>query len=198
VDATWAARHRGGGAARPRRATLAADLSVLDTLSERATILRSMKRCGRCGETKAFEEFHRGRGGFQSWCKECRRIYDRTYWRRTRLRRLELRRRRQEELRKWFHDLKRNIPCADCGAHFHPVAMEWDHLPGQKKFREVSNLFRGTPSKRRLVEEIAKCELVCANCHAVRSYERRRDVAQPGRALPLGGRGREFESRRPD
>jgi hypothetical protein len=50
--------------------------------------------------------------------------------------------------------------------------MQWDHLPGTEKAAEVSNLLRRL-CKRRVLEEIAKCELVCANCHAVRTVSRR-------------------------
>jgi hypothetical protein len=52
--------------------------------------------------------------------------------------------------------------------------MHWDHLPEAEKQGEVSILMKRTQSRRRVLEEIAKCELVCANCHAVRSFERRR------------------------
>ena len=55
---------------------------------------------------------------------------------------------------------------------FHPVAMQWDHLPGQPKRGAVGILVRNL-SRERILEEMAKCELVCANCHAVRTYERR-------------------------
>ena len=64
------------------------------------------------------------------------------------------------------------------GGFFHHAAMTWDHLPGREKVNEVSNLRR--TSRKAVLAEIAKCELVCANCHAVRSFERRRGVAQPG------------------
>jgi hypothetical protein len=66
-----------------------------------------------------------------------------------------------------------------CGRCYHHAAMQWDHLPGAAKLDEVSNLVR-RHCRKLILEEIAKCELVCANCHAIRSYERRRGVAQPG------------------
>ena len=50
--------------------------------------------------------------------------------------------------------------------------MQWDHLPGMEKLAEVSNLIRRL-CKARVLEEIAKCELVCANCHAIRTVNRR-------------------------
>jgi len=70
-----------------------------------------------------------------------------------------------------MRDLK-NKPCADCGGQFHPAAMTFDHLPGTTKRADVATLvIRSSISVARA--EIAKCELVCANCHAIRTYERR-------------------------
>jgi hypothetical protein len=131
------------------------------------------KECGRCGETKPVEGFHRFRqGGYQAWCKPCRRTYDAAYHRANKARLAELKKKRRREVREWFRSLKEGRPCADCGGTFHPAAMQWDHLPGTIKAADLSNLGkRGSP--RRVIEEIAKCELVCANCHAVRTVRRR-------------------------
>jgi 5-methylcytosine-specific restriction endonuclease McrA len=63
-------------------------------------------------------------------------------------------------------------PCADCHQTFHPEAMEFDHVRGEKG-KNISRLVvQRTPTKK-LDEELAKCDLVCANCHRVRTYERR-------------------------
>src|SRR5262249_44726382 len=78
--------------------------------------------------------------------------------------------------------------CKPCGRVFPPSAMTWDHLPGSLKITEVSALvLQRHCSKRVVLAEIAKCELVCANCHAVRS-EQRRGVAQPGQSAAFGTR----------
>jgi hypothetical protein len=47
--------------------------------------------------------------------------------------------------------------------------MQWDHLPEFEKKAALGTLVRHG-SRRQVLEEIAKCELVCANCHAVRSF----------------------------
>ncbi len=49
--------------------------------------------------------------------------------------------------------------------------MRFDHLPGTTKRSDVSTLVYGGYRKV-LLDEIAKCELVCANCHAVRTFMR--------------------------
>ena len=92
---------------------------------------------------------------------------------------MELSRRRHAEFVAWYQGLKTGKPCTDCGQVFDPVAMQWDHLPGKEKTAELGYL-AGRGCKRRVIDEIAKCELVCANCHAVRTVSRARGVAQPG------------------
>lgn len=139
----------------------------------------SEKTCGRCGKTKATSCFQRRGKSFQSWCRDCRREYDASYHRRTRVVRLEQKREWYARLNDWYRGLKENLPCADCGGRFHHAAMEWDHLPGAEKLADVSALL-GRRNRTVILAEIAKCELVCANCHAVRTFTRRRGVAQPG------------------
>ncbi|HVS84664.1 MAG TPA: hypothetical protein VHD91_03445 [Gaiellaceae bacterium] len=135
-----------------------------------------MQTCGACGETKPSSEFHLStRYGRQRWCKVCRKAYDRHYWAKNAERRRRQSKEQRRRLLEWHHELKASTPCADCGGRFHPEAMTWDHLPGSEKIAEVSLLIRaGKAIQAR--KEIEKCELVCANCHAVRSYNRRRGV----------------------
>lgn len=48
--------------------------------------------------------------------------------------------------------------------------MDFDHRPGTEKVRNVAAM-RGC-SLKRLLEEIKKCDLVCANCHRLRTFQR--------------------------
>jgi hypothetical protein len=48
--------------------------------------------------------------------------------------------------------------------------MQWDHLPGTPKLAAVSEL--RSRSKATILDEIEKCELVCTNCHTIRTFER--------------------------
>ena len=121
---------------------------------------------------KPVSEFHRcKRRGHQQWCKACRREYDRAYYERNRSKIIEQKRRRVRELAARARTLKTETPCADCGRSFHPAAMQWDHLPGSSKRLDVSDLSRRN-SRAAVLAEIEKCQLVCANCHAVRTYNR--------------------------
>ena len=70
---------------------------------------------------------------------------------------------------KIIHNYKEANPCADCGRYYPYYVMQFDHI-GKDKFRIVSHM--RNYSMERIMAEIAKCELVCANCHAVRTYNR--------------------------
>jgi hypothetical protein len=61
--------------------------------------------------------------------------------------------------------------CFDCGYDADADALELDHVRGVK-FRAVSALT--TASDAVLAVEIAKCDVVCANCHSIRTANRRR------------------------
>jgi hypothetical protein len=57
--------------------------------------------------------------------------------------------------------------------------MHWDHLPGFEKEDSVATILQRTYSREAVLKEIAKCELVCANCHAERTHCRLGEQADP-------------------
>lgn len=73
--------------------------------------------------------------------------------------------------RKWLQDLKESLPCADCGKFYRYYVMQWDHL-GDKSFN-IAEWFAKDISRSKIEAELTKCELVCANCHAERTHQRR-------------------------
>lgn len=86
-------------------------------------------------------------------------------------------------------------PCADCGDRFDPVCMDFDHRPGEVKRFGIAKF--GTHSMVDVVLEIAKCDLVCSNCHRLRTHRQRDHRAVAGQrartivtrqaTLPFGG-----------
>ena len=81
-----------------------------------------------------------------------------------------------QQLRNWrkcVRELKNSLkeePCKDCGCCFPPCAMDFDHRPGEKKLSTVSQL--SNSSRVKMLDEIIKCDVVCANCHRVRTQRR--------------------------
>ena len=66
--------------------------------------------------------------------------------------------------------LKTNVPCADCGKTYAPGAMEFDHLPGYEKIADLSKT--RSFGLAEFIDEVKKCDIVCANCHRIRTAVR--------------------------
>ena len=62
-------------------------------------------------------------------------------------------------------------PCADCGIEYPHYVMQFDHLHS-KEF-QLSDRKARYRSNEKIMSEIAKCDVVCANCHSIRTYERK-------------------------
>jgi len=76
---------------------------------------------------------------------------------------------------KMIHEYQLKMGCADCGYKKHPAALEFDHLPGTEKLFNIGEEI-GNRSVESIWSEIEKCEVVCANCHAIRTAKRRKKV----------------------
>jgi hypothetical protein len=71
---------------------------------------------------------------------------------------------RRAELREWWNELKAKLLCAKCG-ETHPYCLEFHHEDPKKKDRAVSHAVHAGWSKERIIAEMAKCVVLCANCH---------------------------------
>lgn len=81
--------------------------------------------------------------------------------------------RSRAERRAWLDAIKVKAGCADCGYSAHPRALDFDHI-GTDKLYDVGRMLHNRTAWDRVLAEIAKCEVVCANCHRIRTYERER------------------------
>jgi len=66
----------------------------------------------------------------------------------------------------------KNKPCTDCGGRWSPLVMEFDHLPGTEKLADIGNAGARKWGVRKILAEIAKCEVVCPTCHRIRTLRR--------------------------
>lgn len=79
--------------------------------------------------------------------------------------------------------IKRERGCIDCGYNEHPVALQFDHVGDDKK-GNVSNLIRSDYSWKTILKEIDKCEVRCANCHAVVTARRKSSYRGSAPSVP--------------
>lgn len=82
---------------------------------------------------------------------------------------LEKNNRRRQQLRDYVNEIKSSTPCTDCGLSYPYYVMDFDHLGD--KIDMISKLVKLGGTKK-LQEELTKCEVVCANCHRIRTFER--------------------------
>lgn len=81
---------------------------------------------------------------------------------------------RRRIARRALVDAIKSAPCHDCRSLFPPHVMQFDHRPGTDKRFNIGERLVAVPEDA-LIEEIAKCDIVCANCHCERTHARRTD-----------------------
>lgn len=70
-----------------------------------------------------------------------------------------------QERRRWLDNIKMKSGCNICGYNKAPEALQFDHInPSDKEFVISQDM---KVAKRRVIAEIAKCRILCANCHAI-------------------------------
>lgn len=71
--------------------------------------------------------------------------------------------------RQWFQELK-SLPCDDCKKKYPHYIMDFDHVPEYGKKKSLISIYRS--SWKDLFYELFKCDLVCSNCHRIRTWRR--------------------------
>ena len=131
-------------------------------------------RCRRLRPRSAFGYRDRARTRVQSYCRPCTAAYHRAYYaahRTEHIAAVNERRRRRIRRNRAVVNAAKDRPCHDCGNSYPPAAMDLDHVRGTK-VGDVSRLVYEA-SIGTVLEEIAKCDVVCATCHRLRTLHRR-------------------------
>ena len=67
--------------------------------------------------------------------------------------------------------MKMAVGCIDCGYNKHPAALDYDHIG--PKLRNVAQMLLG--NWERLLREVDKCVVRCANCHRIKTAQRNKE-----------------------
>ena len=140
-----------------------------------------MKICYKCQVEKPLTEFRKkGRHSEkrQSYCFDCHTAYQKEYYQRNKDRALEGARSRRRKIRALVKELK-GVPCVDCGESYPSYVMDFDHISDDKACN-VSEMVTRTVGEETLRAEVAKCEVVCANCHRERTHRRQKASSAKG------------------
>lgn len=127
------------------------------------------KICSVCEESRFLSDFawrSKEKGTRHSGCKICHRKHRNDYYKNSndeKKRILESNNKRKKEIRKWFKAFKKSLKCNRCTEN-RPATLQFHHSDNNSKEKDVSKLV-SLGNKERIIEEIKKCEVLCANCH---------------------------------
>lgn len=116
------------------------------------------KFCPKCNKTKSHSEFHKRGMYLMGYCKPCQREYSRN---------------KKEKQRKIIRQIvsdAKNVPCTDCNKKHPYWAMDFDHINPKNKKNNIGTMMTQNVSIETILEEINKCEVVCALCHRYRTF----------------------------
>ena len=123
-----------------------------------------MKTCSKCKVPKNETEFHtKTNGKLDYQCKECHREYVRKHYDENQQYYVDKAIRAKKKKVDWYNDFKSKLKCEVCGES-HPATLDFNHKdPSKKDFAVAAMVNRY--SIKRILEEVQKCQVLCANCH---------------------------------
>lgn len=130
------------------------------------------KTCSVCSKVKKIEEFSwkvRRKGVRQHHCKQCQREYCDKHYQVNSERYIGKAVKRSHDNKHFIFELKDNKPCVDCKAVHRHFALDFDHRDPKKKILGIAEMY--SYSKEAILKEVAKCDLICANCHRYRTFK---------------------------
>lgn len=97
---------------------------------------------------------------YENW--QDKEAYDRTYKKQLV---------RMERNMSFIKRVKTMFGCSVCGYNKSSVALHFDHIDVSTKYLEISRMY--SANVQTLKNEMRKCQILCANCHAERTQEQR-------------------------
>jgi hypothetical protein len=123
--------------------------------------------CSKCHSDKDESEFNykdKKTGKRHSYCRSCQKIMKDEHYRNNKDYYYNRNKKRRDETREWFNEYKSNLSCVECGEN-HPATLDFHHVDRTQKEYGIAYMVNGYASKEKIIEEIEKCVVLCANCH---------------------------------
>jgi hypothetical protein len=103
-------------------------------------------------------------GKVHPWCKSCVKDYDHKRHKNQATKIRAQKKSRRQEIRQWIIELKSTLKCNRCPESYF-ACLTFHHTDPTKKDIAISDAVKGGWSKKNILAEIAKCEVLCSNCH---------------------------------
>lgn len=132
-----------------------------------------MKTCSCCHKQKDKQDYSNNatrKDGLQDFCKECAKVKQALYYRDNSEYYKRKSREKKKNISEIIKKIKSETPCFDCGQKYPYYVMDFDHISDKKiEISKISN--KGSLSLFKT--ELDKCQIVCSNCHRIRTYNRK-------------------------
>ena len=130
-----------------------------------------MKKCCMCKKELSedcFKSNSKRKDGLQSQCIDCQKEYRREHYLKNKQKYIGKAKANKKEIVLWWREYKKQFCCCKCGES-HPACLDFHHA-NDDKINNVSTLIRSA-SREIVMEEIAKCDVLCSNCHRKLHWE---------------------------
>ena len=134
-----------------------------------------MKKCTKCKLDKSIKEFNKNKtrkDGLQNICRNCSREKSKKFYKENvetqRIIIYKQKKDRKQESRKKVNEYLSLNPCIDCGNE-NLIVLEFDHREPEKKHKGICEMLASGYSWDKILKEIEKCDVRCANCHRIKT-----------------------------
>jgi len=133
-----------------------------------------MKTCTSCKQEKSLDSFgfrNKSKGLLASKCKQCQKEYYAVRWASGKIKEsnYQAKAKRVKAAQDYLWGILIQSKCWDCGER-NPIVLEFDHL--KDKTKDVSKMVSQNYGVETIRKEVNKCDVVCANCHKIRTSTR--------------------------
>jgi hypothetical protein len=145
------------------------------------------RHCSVCKQDLPYSEFPlKANNRRDSFCRGCKKDYQREYYQDNKQYYKSRAACQKEWAIEYLRQIKAATRCADCGRKYHYCVMDFDHREGETKLFNLSTARQ--QGRKKIEEEIAKCDVVCANCHRLRTHRRAGRFDNPQRGAANKGK----------
>ena len=102
-------------------------------------------------------------------------VYSKTYYEKNKKDLIQKINAKKKAHRTWFVNFKKQLACVTCGYN-HSAALDFHHVEQKKSNKKVHELVSDGHTKKRILAEIDKCVVLCANCHRIHHHDERQIV----------------------
>lgn len=109
-------------------------------------------------------------------CNKKQLEYQKEYYKKNKERFVARQREKRKRLREWFREeIVAKVSCKECGEN-HPATIDFHHRDPSTKEGGVTTLLGSKFSKKKVIEELKKCDVLCSNCHRKHHWKERQNL----------------------